>query len=142
MMNFTDLDLKQIIDKGLTLDTINRQIELFKAGVPYTNIFAAATIGNGILQLDEEIINKSIAVFETKKDKVSLLKFVPASGAATRMFKFLFQFVKSLLVAAMLLGVIPFLLGLLFEVVVVVPIRVPLDQSPVFFPWQVSCCAL
>ncbi|XP_071785364.1 E3 ubiquitin-protein ligase MARCHF6-like [Asterias amurensis] len=45
-------------------------------------------------------------------------------------------FVKSLLVAAMLLGVIPFLLGLLFEVVVVVPIRVPLDQSPVFFPWQ------
>lgn len=93
-MSFTDLDLKQIIDKGLTLDTINRQIELFKTGVPYTNIFAVATIGNGILELNEEIINKSIAVFDTKKKDVSLMKFVPASGAATRMFKFLFKLIK------------------------------------------------
>ncbi|XP_072013258.1 LOW QUALITY PROTEIN: E3 ubiquitin-protein ligase MARCHF6-like [Amphiura filiformis] len=44
--------------------------------------------------------------------------------------------VKSIVVAVMLLGLIPLLLGLLFELVVVVPLRVPLDQSPVFFPWQ------
>ena len=54
------------------------------------------------------------------------------------MYLFMFQAVKSVLVAAMVLGLIPFLLGLLFELVVVVPLRVPLDQSPVFFPWQVS----
>lgn len=42
------------------------------------------------------------------------------------------------MLASMLLGVVPLLLGLLFELVVVAPLRVPLDQSPVFFPWQVS----
>ena len=53
-------------------------------------------------------------------------------------FLICFQAVKSVVVAFMLLGLIPLLLGLLFELVVVVPLRVPLDQSPVFFPWQVS----
>ncbi|XP_064599110.1 E3 ubiquitin-protein ligase MARCHF6-like [Liolophura sinensis] len=43
---------------------------------------------------------------------------------------------KSLVLAALLIGVVPLLLGLLFELVVVAPLRVPLDQSPVFFPWQ------
>ena len=46
------------------------------------------------------------------------------------------QAIKSLFVAFILIGVVPLLLGLLFELVVVVPLRVPLDQTPVFFPWQ------
>ncbi|ESO98358.1 hypothetical protein LOTGIDRAFT_213986 [Lottia gigantea] len=43
---------------------------------------------------------------------------------------------KSIIIAVMLIGAVPLLLGLLFELVVVAPLRVPLDQSPVFFPWQ------
>lgn len=46
------------------------------------------------------------------------------------------QAIKSLFVAFILIGLVPLLLGLLFELVVVVPLRVPLDQTPVFFPWQ------
>ena len=46
------------------------------------------------------------------------------------------QAFKSVFVAFVLLGGVPLLLGLLFELVVVVPLRVPLDQTPVFFPWQ------
>lgn len=42
------------------------------------------------------------------------------------------------MVALALIGLVPLLLGLLFELVVVVPLRVPLDQTPLFFPWQVS----
>jgi hypothetical protein len=57
-------------------------------------IAEAVTIGNGIIALDEEFIEDSITYFESKKNNLSLVKFVPASGAATRMFKFLFQFVK------------------------------------------------
>ena len=49
-----------------------------------------------------------------------------------------FQGLKALLIAVLMVGVVPLLLGLLFELVVVAPIRVPLDQSPIFFPWQVS----
>ncbi|KAM9720243.1 E3 ubiquitin-protein ligase MARCHF6-like [Menidia menidia] len=43
---------------------------------------------------------------------------------------------KTILVAVMLAGVIPLLLGLLFELVIVAPLRVPLDQTPLFYPWQ------
>lgn len=48
------------------------------------------------------------------------------------------QMIKSLMMAAVLLVIIPLLLGLLFDVIIVAPMRVPLDQSPIFFPWQVN----
>ncbi len=93
-MNFTDQDINQIKDKGLTKEGVEAQIELFKSGIPFTNIVEAATINNGITKLDDTLINESIDLFESKKNGLSLLKFVPASGAATRMFKFLFQFLE------------------------------------------------
>ena len=93
-MSFTEKDIQQIENKGLTLNNIESQIALFKSGIPFTNIAEAATLENGITELDETLIKDSIAYFETKKSDLSLIKFVPASGAATRMFKFLFQFVK------------------------------------------------
>ncbi|XP_032830602.2 E3 ubiquitin-protein ligase MARCHF6 isoform X2 [Petromyzon marinus] len=43
---------------------------------------------------------------------------------------------KTLLAAFLLAGVVPLLVGLLFELVVVVPLRVPLHQTPLFFPLQ------
>lgn len=49
------------------------------------------------------------------------------------------QILKTLVVALLVAGVIPLLLGLLFELVIVAPLRVPLDQTPLFYPWQVAC---
>ncbi|KAM6977295.1 E3 ubiquitin-protein ligase MARCHF6-like [Aplochiton taeniatus] len=43
---------------------------------------------------------------------------------------------KTVVVAVLVAGVIPLLLGLLFELVIVAPLRVPLDQTPLFYPWQ------
>lgn len=48
------------------------------------------------------------------------------------------QILKTVVVAVMLAGLIPLLLGLLFELVIVAPLRVPLDQTPLFYPWQVG----
>ena len=93
-MSFTENDIKQIKSKGLTTKDVESQIELFKTGIPFTNIAEAATIANGITALNDTLIEDSIAFFEQKKNTISLVKFVPASGAATRMFKFLFQFIK------------------------------------------------
>ncbi len=93
-MSFTKKDIEQIERKGLTLEKVKRQISLFKAGIPFTNIVEAATIDNGITKLDDDLITTSTLFFEDRKDNVALLKFVPASGAATRMFKFLFKFIK------------------------------------------------
>lgn len=55
--------------------------------------------------------------------------------------------VKCAVIAAVLLGLVPLMLGLLFELIVVIPLRVPLDQTPLFFLWQVrsvhySVCVL
>ena len=93
-MNFTDNDIQQIEAKGLTREGVERQINTFKNGTPFAHIVEAATLGNGILKLDHQKIDEAIALFEKQKKQLSLLKFVPASGAATRMFKFLFQFLE------------------------------------------------
>ena len=93
-MTFTEEDLKQIEAKGLTVAQVSSQIELFKTGIPFTNVYEAATIDNGIIGLNNDNINEAITHFDGKRNDLSLLKFVPASGAATRMFKFLFQFLE------------------------------------------------
>ena len=91
-MKFTKKDIQQIEAKGLTLEQVTSQIEVFKAGLPFINLKKAATVGSGILKLDKAEKNHYIKNFQDKRHAISILKFVPASGAATRMFKFLFQF--------------------------------------------------
>ena len=91
---FSAKDIKQIESKGLTLEKVEGQIQTFKTGIEYINIKDVATLGNGIIQLSDDQKNHYISYFDSKRDNISMIKFVPASGAATRMFKFLFQFLK------------------------------------------------
>ncbi|WP_299337452.1 DUF4301 family protein [uncultured Psychroserpens sp.] len=93
-MNFSEKDIQQIQNKDITLKQVEQQIQLFENGLPYVNLVSEATIGDGIISLANDEISNFIALFEDKKDEVSILKFVPASGAATRMFKFLFKFLE------------------------------------------------
>lgn len=92
---FSEKDIKQIEKKGLSVEKIAYQIELFKTGLPFVNLQSAATIHNGILQLSDEERKKSIELFDNKRDDYSIIKFVPASGAATRMFKSFFSFIEN-----------------------------------------------
>lgn len=91
-MNFSDKDLQQIKNNGITLEKINAQIELIKTGMAFSNLKKAATIGEGILRVEDE--SKYLDAFEDKHKTKDLVKFVPASGAASRMFKFLFAFMN------------------------------------------------
>ncbi|WP_033959860.1 DUF4301 family protein [Psychroserpens jangbogonensis] len=93
-MIFSEKDIQQIERKGLTLKKVERQIELFENGIPFANLVAEATINDGILRLSDNDIQQFMSYFESKKDIISILKFVPASGAATRMFKFLYSFLE------------------------------------------------
>lgn len=88
---FSDKDLQQIELRGADLATINQQIENFKTGFPFMNVIKAATIGDGMIKLEEEDVEKYKQIFDNQADSLDLLKFVPASGAATRMFKSLFS---------------------------------------------------
>ncbi|WP_248724852.1 DUF4301 family protein [Seonamhaeicola sp. ML3] len=89
---FTEKDIQQIHGKGITFDQVNSQVERLKNGMTYSKLLAAATIGRGIEQFNEEEASEYISLYENKQNDLSIVKFVPASGAATRMFKFLFQF--------------------------------------------------
>ncbi|MBF8148849.1 DUF4301 family protein [Winogradskyella sp. F6397] len=93
-MSFTENDIIQIESHDLTLTAVRKQIEIFETGIPHTNISDAATLNHGIIPLNDASIKEYTETFEAEKDKKSILKFVPASGAATRMFKFLFRFVE------------------------------------------------
>lgn len=91
-MKFSKKDIAQIEKKGLSLKKVVQQIKLFENGLPFSNLVSEATINNGILRLSEDQQSRLIDRFEDRKDHISILKFVPASGAASRMFKFLFTF--------------------------------------------------
>ena len=67
-MNFTEQDIKQIEEKGLTLIDVKKQIAQFKIGIPYTNIYEAATLNHGIIELNGDLIDRYIAFFESKKN--------------------------------------------------------------------------
>ncbi len=89
---FNKSDLLQFRKKGISLQEVERQIGYFKTGFPAMKIIRAAQIGNGIKKLSETEKTESLKKYESKIETAKLLKFVPASGAATRMFKELFEF--------------------------------------------------
>ncbi|UPS92300.1 DUF4301 family protein [Bizionia sp. M204] len=93
-MTFSEKDIKQIESKGLTVEGVNKQLETFVSGLPFSNLVAAATVGDGILRLNNSEVENLVVFFDENKDQFDIVKFVPASGAATRMFKFLFQFLE------------------------------------------------
>lgn len=92
MPDFTTSDIEQIQSHGLNPAETEKQIAIFKSGFPFTDIISAATIGNGVLpMLDETYAEYYLA----NCDKYKIVKFVPASGAATRMFKDLFEYLST-----------------------------------------------
>ena len=91
---FTEKNIQQIKNHGLSEDKITNQLNIFKQGIPFANVVEAASPGNGIAVLSKNEQNHFASLFESQKNELDLLKFVPASGAATRMFQFLHCFLE------------------------------------------------
>ncbi|GAA4308580.1 hypothetical protein GCM10023115_36810 [Pontixanthobacter gangjinensis] len=91
-MNFSEKDTQQINKKGISIQEVEEQIAIFKRGNIKVNITEAATVGKGISQVEAAEKHELIKFYDEEKDNFSILKFVPASGAASRMFKSLHQF--------------------------------------------------
>ncbi|MDY0085466.1 MAG: DUF4301 family protein [Bacteroidales bacterium] len=88
----TDLDLLR--KKGISETQLLYQINQFKNGFPFIRLKQAATTQNGIVQYSDNELKALITFFEENQQHYSILKFVPASGAASRMFKDLFAFLE------------------------------------------------
>lgn len=89
------IDEKILKEKGITQETVNEQLQNFAAGFPYLEIKRAAAPGDGIMLLLDEEVRFFLQQWENYlKTPASVLKFVPASGAASRMFKDLYEFLE------------------------------------------------
>jgi len=85
-------DRKYFKSHDISLEKINEQIFNFNNGFPKIKLNRPATVGDGILKTDDELLHKYISSYEFNQDHLSIYKMVPASGAASRMFKQLYEF--------------------------------------------------
>ena len=90
----TEADFAQIRALDISLDKIEGELLLFQLGIPKITLEKPATINDGIVKFSNEEFQKHANFFDSKKHELKLKKFVPASGAASRMFKFLNEFLN------------------------------------------------
>ncbi|SNS46900.1 protein of unknown function [Belliella buryatensis] len=83
---------KQILAQGMSMERVKEQLMHFESGFPFLPIVSPATIGKGIKVLSAEEIAAFQKIYPEKAKDLKVVKFVPASGAASRMFKDLFSF--------------------------------------------------
>ena len=92
---FDEKDLEQFKKKGTNADIVKEQLELIRNGFPFLELESAASVGNGIMAVEESQCSDYIKTWDTYcSSGHSITKFVPASGAASRMFKFVFEFLQ------------------------------------------------
>ena len=90
----THEDKELLAKKGISEEKIAEQLACFEKGFPFLKLSAAASVENGgIMKADEKECEQYLAAWDAYKagDK-KIVKFVPASGAASRMFKNMFEF--------------------------------------------------
>ncbi len=87
-------DLKRMKTLGIEPSEANRQLELFKNPPPFASLDRPALTGDGIIRLNSSQEKSALRKFETARRKGRFIKFVPASGAASRMFHLLMKFLQ------------------------------------------------
>ena len=90
----TQEDKELLAKKGISEQQIAEQLACFEKGFPFLKLFAAASVENrGIMLADENAQKTYLAAWDAYKEgDKKIVKFVPASGAASRMFKNMFEF--------------------------------------------------
>ena len=77
------------------VDVVQLQLESFKQGFPFLSLVGPATPARGIQVWEETQVQHYQSYFQRKAAELDIVKFVPASGAASRMFKDLFSFLET-----------------------------------------------
>lgn len=94
-MKLEESDIKTLNGRGISIDKFEEELQMLADGFPYLKIEAPAVVGNGISRLTPELEKSANACWdEFLKEGGVVMKMVPASGAASRMFKDIFSFVN------------------------------------------------
>ena len=91
---FNEKDIQQMNTHGISLEETERQVTLFETARPYLKLAGPCIPGKGLAVFDREEQKALMARYDEEKQKRSLIKFVPASGAASRMFKVLLGYLN------------------------------------------------
>ena len=92
----SETDRKQIADRGISEEQVINQLHQIKEGFPFLKLEAAASVEKGIMALGEDAISHFVQAWtDYKAQGRKVVKFVPASGAASRMFKTMFSFLNA-----------------------------------------------
>lgn len=91
---FTSADFVLMYHKKISVSTVHNQMQFFNNGIPKVSLVRSAIKNDGISVYSEEEIKNHIRFFDENKQNFEIQKFVPASGAASRMFKFLSEFIN------------------------------------------------
>ena len=95
MNSFSKQDIEQLEARGITVEQAEEQLEHLRQGFPELDIVAPASVKDGILAPNKKEQEEYIAAWQQYlAEDHKILKFVPASGAASRMFKNLFQYLE------------------------------------------------
>lgn len=92
-----ELLLQQMINSGIQEEQLLSQLDLFDRGILYTQLVRPCTIGDGIIRIEESERSLLSDIFKKAKASGRIMKFVPASGAASRMFKDLYSYMNGCL---------------------------------------------
>ncbi len=92
----TESDKIHLEEKGISIEQFQKQLNSFKEGFPFLELAGAASVEKGILVVSPDEEKKYLDDWDKYKSSVNrkIIKFVPASGAASRMFKDLFEFLE------------------------------------------------
>lgn len=92
---FKEKDIELLAKKGISENKVTEQLNYFRSGFPVLDIVKPAIIGDGIKHLDNSDLDEFQTIYDNNRVNTKIVKFVPASGAATRMFKTLFEFLDN-----------------------------------------------
>ncbi len=90
--NFSEKDLQFLAENNMDPNVVNEQIKNYGTGFPFIKLVEPATVRSGITQIKTRRMDELVSIFEDYAAENEIEKFVPASGAASRMFKQLFEF--------------------------------------------------
>ncbi|MCL2290135.1 MAG: DUF4301 family protein [Bacteroidetes bacterium] len=91
MLDFTSRDLAFMAQRGSDPKHVEKQFAFFKTGFDFANINRNVSIGDGIVKFTDLEVEHWLSMYELLAQKKEMVKFVPASGAASRMFKDLYE---------------------------------------------------
>ncbi len=94
-MNLSEKQIEQLEKKGISENLLRLQLERFQKGFPVVKLDRPAIVNDGIVPLNKLDQENLVNHYEERVSNLTVIKFVPASGAATRMFKFLHELLNN-----------------------------------------------